>query len=109
MKTLEETIRDKILYIGEEVPEFFVEDKRPKFIVLGSPQELMDEVEQAEINATCKTCGIKFHDCSKRAIYCPEHSIANKHSTERSRAWKLKNAEHYKEHQRQYEIKRNLI
>lgn len=108
MKQVEEAIRDKILYIGEEIPEALMNDKRSKFIVLGTPQELIDEVVKEPI-ARCKTCGIEFHDCSKRAIYCPRHSVANRHSTERSRAWKLKNAEHYKEHQRQYEIKRNLI
>ena len=43
MKTIEQAIRDKILYIGDEIPEALMIDKRPKFIVLGSPQELIDE------------------------------------------------------------------
>lgn len=43
-KTVEQAILDKILYIGEEIPESLVNDKRPKFVVLGTPQELIDEV-----------------------------------------------------------------
>lgn len=43
-KTLEQAILDKIVYIGEEIPQSLVNDKRPKFIVLGTPQELIDEV-----------------------------------------------------------------
>jgi hypothetical protein len=44
-KTLEQAILDKIVYIGDEIPQSLVNDKRPKFIVLGTPQELIDEVE----------------------------------------------------------------
>lgn len=43
IKTVEQAILDKILYIGEEIPEVFTTDNRPKFIVLGTPQELIDE------------------------------------------------------------------
>ncbi len=46
MKTIEQALLDKILYIGEEVPEFFLTDKRPKFILLGSPQDLIDETTE---------------------------------------------------------------
>jgi hypothetical protein len=42
-KTVEQAILDKILYIGDEIPESLMNDTRPKFIVLGSPQELIDE------------------------------------------------------------------
>ena len=45
MSKIEQAILDKILYIGEEIPNGIVNDKRPKFIVLGTPQELIDEVE----------------------------------------------------------------
>lgn len=41
---LEEAMRNKILYIGEEIPESLMNDPRPKFILLGSPQQLIDEV-----------------------------------------------------------------
>lgn len=44
MKTINQAILDKILYIGDEIPEALLSDKRPKFIVLGTPQELIDEV-----------------------------------------------------------------
>ena len=43
-KTLEQAILDKILYIGDEIPKSVAEDKRSKFVVLGTPQELIDEV-----------------------------------------------------------------
>ena len=43
MKTVEQAIRDKILFIGNEVPDYFTKDKRDKFLVLGSPQELINE------------------------------------------------------------------
>lgn len=62
-----------------------------------------------EENGQCRSCGIRFHDCSKQAIYCPKHSIENRHSTQRSREWKEQNKEHYQEQQRQYLIKKNLL
>ena len=43
MKTTEQAIRDKILYIGNEIPASLILDKRPKFIILGTPQEFIDE------------------------------------------------------------------
>ena len=42
-KTVEQAILDKILFIGEEIPLRLANDKRPKFVVLGCPQELIDE------------------------------------------------------------------
>ena len=44
METLEKAIQDKILYIGDEIPDTLMTDMRSKFIVLGTPQELIDEV-----------------------------------------------------------------
>jgi hypothetical protein len=43
IKTVEQAILDKILYIGEQIPKGVANDPRPKFVVLGSPQELIDE------------------------------------------------------------------
>lgn len=43
MKTVEQAILDKILYIGDKLPESLLDDPRPKFVVLGTPQELIDE------------------------------------------------------------------
>ena len=45
-KTTEQAIRDKILYIGNEIPESLMSDKRSKFIVLGTPQEFIDETSK---------------------------------------------------------------
>ena len=42
-KTIKQAILDKILYIGNEIPKAVSNDKRPKFVVLGTPQELIDE------------------------------------------------------------------
>ena len=46
MKTIKQAILDKILYIGEEFPDGVAQDKRPKFVVLGTPQELIDETTE---------------------------------------------------------------
>jgi len=45
MKTINQAILDKTLYIGEEIPERIANDKRQKFVVLGTPQELIDEIK----------------------------------------------------------------
>lgn len=45
MKNIEELFMDKILYIGEEIPSGISEDKRPKFVLLGTPAELIDKIE----------------------------------------------------------------
>jgi len=47
MKDLEQAMLNKILYIGNEIPKSIMEDDRPKFILLGTPQELIDEVKPA--------------------------------------------------------------
>lgn len=44
MKTIEQVLLDKIVYVGGELPEAVANDPRPKFIVLGTPQEFLDEV-----------------------------------------------------------------
>lgn len=46
MKTTEQALRTKILYIGEEIPETLMKDPRPKFVVLGTPQEFIDETSE---------------------------------------------------------------
>ena len=43
MKTIEQAILDKIYYIGEGMPKSVAKDKRPKFVVLGTPRELINE------------------------------------------------------------------
>lgn len=45
---LEQVLLDKILYIGEEIPELLAKDKRPKFVVLGTPQEIINEASNYE-------------------------------------------------------------
>lgn len=44
-KILESMLLSKILYIGEEIPESIAKDKRPKFVLLGTPQEFIDEAK----------------------------------------------------------------
>lgn len=43
-KTAEQALLNRILYVGEEIPVDFTVDSRPKFMVLGTPQEFLDEV-----------------------------------------------------------------
>lgn len=47
MGKLEDIMLQKILFIGEELPEAIAKDPRPKFVLLGTPQELIDEAEQS--------------------------------------------------------------
>lgn len=44
-KTVEQALLEKIVYIGNEVPTTLTTDKRPKFVVLGTPQEFIDETK----------------------------------------------------------------
>ena len=37
---------NRLLYIGEEIPESLVNDKRPKFMLLGVPADLIKELEK---------------------------------------------------------------
>lgn len=48
MKTVEQAILDKILYIGDKIPDGVAKDKRSKFVVLGTPQELIDETTKVK-------------------------------------------------------------
>ena len=51
MKTTEQAIREKIFYIGNEIPESAANDPRPKFVLLGTPQEFIDEtMEKSTLN-----------------------------------------------------------
>ena len=43
---LEQIITNKILYIGEKIPISLLIDKRPKFILLGTPRELIEEANR---------------------------------------------------------------
>ena len=45
-KTIEQAIKDKILWIGNKIPESIVKDNRPKFVILGNPQELINETQE---------------------------------------------------------------
>jgi hypothetical protein len=40
-------VLNRIVYIGNEIPESLAEDDRPKFVLLGIPQEFIEEVEAA--------------------------------------------------------------
>lgn len=50
MSKVEEVLLKKILFIGDSFPYSLIGDSRPKFIVLGTPAEFMEEV-----NASCKS------------------------------------------------------
>ena len=41
--TIEEIIMDKLFYIGTDIPQDV--QKRPKFVLLGTPQEFINEVK----------------------------------------------------------------
>jgi hypothetical protein len=44
--TVEEIVRDRILYIGNEIPSGVSEDKRDKFVLLGVPADMIKEIEK---------------------------------------------------------------
>ena len=46
MKELEQELLNRILYIGDKLPEDVANDPRPKFVVLGTPQELIDSLKK---------------------------------------------------------------
>ena len=46
MKNIEEIIMERILFIGEKYPEEAANTIRPKFVLLGTPQELIDELKE---------------------------------------------------------------
>jgi len=81
---LEQPFLERILYIGNEIPESLVEDKRDKFILLGTPQDLVSEV-QALIDSAkrealkelpfthdtmgfCEHFGKQFRPCAKCVV-----------------------------------------
>jgi hypothetical protein len=43
---VENNMLEKILYIGEEIPETLVDDPRPKFILLGTPHEFIHNLKE---------------------------------------------------------------
>lgn len=43
-KQIEEVLANRILYIGNEIPEYFVTEKRDKQLYLGYPKQLIDEL-----------------------------------------------------------------
>lgn len=55
---IEQPFLERILYIGNKIPESLVEDKRDKFILLGVPQDLINEV-QTLINQARKEAAIE--------------------------------------------------
>ena len=48
-KTIEESLLDRILYIGNEIPEGLANDSRDKFILLGCPQDVIDETKTSSL------------------------------------------------------------
>lgn len=72
--TLEHIIGDKTAYIGEDIPETLADDVRPKFVVLGTPEQLIQailkwhEEECARQLQTYKT----EQEIEGLAIHCPE-------------------------------------
>ena len=42
-KKIEQSLLDRIVYIGNEIPDGVARDKRDKFVVLGYPQQVVDE------------------------------------------------------------------
>lgn len=47
---IEKIFKDGILYIGNEIPKTIANDSRPKFVVLGTPQGLLDILQHYESN-----------------------------------------------------------
>ncbi len=45
MSNIDELPRDRILFIGEQVPESLATDSNPKYILSGVPQELLDDIK----------------------------------------------------------------
>lgn len=51
MKSLEAILRDRIFYIGNEIPAPEAGDHRAKFVLLGCPQDVIDEYDGENIRA----------------------------------------------------------
>lgn len=45
-KTAEAWMRDNIMYIGNDLPEEVAKDTREKFVLLGTPQQMIDSVKK---------------------------------------------------------------
>ena len=50
MTNIEEIISNRILYIGNEIPESIAKDTHSKFVLLGYPHELIDELKKIEVS-----------------------------------------------------------
>ncbi len=43
-KKIEQPFLDRIMFIGDTIPASLMQDPRPKFVLLGVPQNLLDEL-----------------------------------------------------------------
>lgn len=61
IREIEEVLRNRILYIGNEIPEYFTTDKRDKQLYFGYPQQLIDELNKIYSKAidTAYSQGVK--------------------------------------------------
>jgi len=48
---IEEILKNRILFIGNEIPEYFITDNRSKQLYLGYPQQLIDELTKVVAQA----------------------------------------------------------
>ena len=46
IEMVDKDILDKIVYIGEEIPESLTTDKRSKFVLLGNPEEFITNLKE---------------------------------------------------------------
>ena len=49
MTNIEEIISNRILYIGNEIPESIAKDTHSKFVLLGNPHEVINELREIEV------------------------------------------------------------
>jgi len=78
-KKIEEILRNRILYIGNEIPEFFTKDKRDKQLYLGYPQQLIDELskELSSLIREERKAMVKEIEKMKSSQNIPEARLAN--------------------------------
>ena len=43
-RTIEQVLLNKLLYIGDEIPNGVNKDKRSKFVLLGNPRQFINEI-----------------------------------------------------------------
>lgn len=43
-ETIEQALTNRVLFIGEQLPEAVANDTRPKYVLLGAPNDLINEV-----------------------------------------------------------------